>query len=115
LPPKWCEVQVCVDHHVDAGQVEAGLRDPRNQAWIHVGHGRVQLRHAGVDKHSRVGMVDDVHVDGHPLAVGEQVGHEDRGDRRRRDVGCRSVACLTSSIRHGGPPVHLPRRWRGRR
>ena len=43
-----------------------------NQTWIHVGHGRVQLRHTGVDEDARVGMVDDVHVDRHPLALGEQ-------------------------------------------
>src|ERR671935_1073958 len=29
-------------------------------------------------------MVDDVHVDRHPLALGEQVGHEQRRDRGRR-------------------------------
>jgi len=50
-----------------------------NQVWIHAGHRRVQLRHAGVDKHARVGMVDDVHVDRDPLALGEQLGHENRG------------------------------------
>jgi len=33
---------------------------------------RVQLRHAGVDQHTPIGMVDDVHVDWHPLALGEQ-------------------------------------------
>jgi hypothetical protein len=32
----------------------------------------VQLRHAGVDQHARIGMIDDVHVDRHPLALGEQ-------------------------------------------
>ena len=53
------------------------------EAGIHVGHQRVQLRHAGVDQHARIGMVDDVHVDRHPLALGEQVGNADRrnGDR----------------------------------
>jgi hypothetical protein len=30
---------------------------------IEVGHCRVQLRHAGVDQHARIGMADDVHVD----------------------------------------------------
>ena len=45
------------------------------EAGIDVGHRRVQLRHAGVDQHARIGMVDDVHVDRHPLALGEQVGN----------------------------------------
>jgi hypothetical protein len=53
-------------------------------AWIHVHHCRVQLRHAGVDEHARVGMVDEVDVDRHALALGEQLGHEDRRDRQRR-------------------------------
>jgi hypothetical protein len=40
----------------------------------------VQLRHAGVDQHTRIGMVDDMHIDRHPLALGEQVGDEDWRD-----------------------------------
>jgi hypothetical protein len=40
----------------------------------------VQLRYAGVDQHARIGMVDDVHVDRHPLALGEQVGNADWRD-----------------------------------
>jgi hypothetical protein len=35
----------------------------------------VQLRHAGVDQHARIAMVDDVDVNRHPLALGEQVGN----------------------------------------
>jgi hypothetical protein len=84
------EVQVRVDDDVDAGRVEAGLLAQWDQAWIHVRHRRMQLRHAGVDKHPRVGMVDHVHIDRHPLALGEQLGPENRGDGRRRDVTCRS-------------------------
>ena len=47
---------------------------------------RVQLRHAGVDQHAPIGMVDDVHVDRHQLALDEQVGNVDGrdGDRGRR-------------------------------
>jgi hypothetical protein len=43
----------------------------------------VQLRHAGVDQHARIGMVDDVHVDRHPLALRQQVAnaHWRDGDR----------------------------------
>src|SRR5437870_3122508 len=41
------------------------------EARIEVGHRRMQLRHAGVDQHARIGMVDDVHVDRHPLALDE--------------------------------------------
>ena len=77
------EVQVSVDDDVDAGEVEVLLAQ-WTEAGIEVGHRRVQLRHAGVDQHARVGMVDDVHVDGHPLALGEQVGHEERRDCGRR-------------------------------
>jgi hypothetical protein len=40
----------------------------------------VQLRHAGVDKHARIGMVDDVHVDRHSLTLGEKVGNADWRD-----------------------------------
>jgi hypothetical protein len=29
-----------------------------------------------VDQQARIGMVDDVNVHRHPLALGEQVGHE---------------------------------------
>ena len=70
------EVQVCVDDDVDAGEVEVLLAQ-WTEAGIEVGHRRVQLRHAGVDQHARIGMVDDVHVDRHPLALGEQVGNVD--------------------------------------
>ena len=73
------EVQVCVDHDVDAGEVEVLLAQG-TEAGIEVGHRRVQLRHAGVDEHARIGMVDDVHVDRHPLALGEQVGNVDWRD-----------------------------------
>ena len=72
-------VQVGVDDDVDAGEVEVLLAQ-RPEAGIHVGQRRVQLRHAGVDQHARIGMVDDVHVDRHPLALGEQVGNADWRD-----------------------------------
>jgi hypothetical protein len=52
----------------------------RPEAGIEVGRRRVQFRHAGVDQHARVGMVDDVHVDRNPLALGEQVRNADRRD-----------------------------------
>jgi hypothetical protein len=70
------EVQVCVDHDVDAGEIEV-LFAQWTEAGIEVGRRRVQRRHAGVDKHAPVGMFDNVHVDRHPLALGEQVGNED--------------------------------------
>src|SRR4051794_14700347 len=73
------EVQVCVDDNVDAGDVEV-LLTQGVQARIHVGHQRVQLRHACVDEHASIGMVDDVHVDRHQLALGEQVGDVDGPD-----------------------------------
>jgi len=72
-------VQVCVYHDVDASEVEVLLAQ-WTEAWIEVCHRRVQLRHAGVDQHARIGMVDDVHVDCHPLALGEQVGNPDWRD-----------------------------------
>ena len=76
-------MQVRVDDDVDAGQVDVGLLVQRDQSRVHVGHQRVQLRHAGVDEHARIGMVDDVHVDRHPLALGEQVGNADWRDGDR--------------------------------
>ena len=75
-------VQVWIDDDVDAGEIEVLLAQ-RLEAGIHVGHRRVQLRHAGVDQHARIGMVDDVHVDRHPLALGEQVGNADWRDGDR--------------------------------
>src|SRR5512132_2455079 len=73
------EVQVCVDDDVNAGEVEVLLAQWM-EAGIKIGHRRVQLRHASVDQHARIGMVDDVHVDRHPLALGEQVGNADWSD-----------------------------------
>jgi hypothetical protein len=67
------DVQVRVDDHVYAGEIEVLLAQ-RAEAGVHVGHQGVQLRHAGVDQHATVGMVDDVHVDRHQLALGDQVG-----------------------------------------
>ena len=49
------EVQVRVDDDVDAGEVEVLLAQ-RTEAGIEVGDLRVQLRHAGVDEHARIGM-----------------------------------------------------------
>ena len=75
-------VQVSVDDAVDAGEIEVLLAQ-RPEAGIHVGHRRVQLRHAGVNQHARIGMVDDVHIDRHPLALDGKVGNEDRRDGDR--------------------------------
>jgi hypothetical protein len=74
------EVQVRVDDDVDAGEVE-GLLAQWDEAGVHVGHLRVQLRYAGVDQDSGGGMVDDVDVDRPALALDEQLGHEQRRDR----------------------------------
>src|SRR5205823_1723598 len=68
------EVQVRVDHDVDTGDIEVLLAEGE-EAGIEVGHRGVQLRHARVNQHARIGVVDDVHVDRHPLALGEQVGN----------------------------------------
>src|SRR5918996_1251033 len=80
------EVQVCVDDDVDAGEIEVVLAQ-RPEAGIEVGRRRVQLRYAGVNQHARIGMVDDVHVDRHPLPLGEQVGNEDWRDGDRGGGG----------------------------
>ena len=63
------------DPYVDAGEIEVLLAQ-WPQAGMQVGGRRVQLLDAGVDQHAPVGMVDDVHVDRHPLALGKQVGDE---------------------------------------
>ena len=76
------EVQVAIDHDVNAGEVEVVLAQ-RLEARIHVGDQRVQRSQAGVHQHPSIGMVDDMHVDGHPLVPGEQVGDEDRRDGDR--------------------------------
>src|SRR5574337_755661 len=46
------EVQVCVDDDVNAGEVEVLLAQWK-EAGSKIGHCRVQLRHAGVDQHTR--------------------------------------------------------------
>ena len=79
------EVQMCVDDDIDAGEVEVLLAQ-RMEARIHVSHRGVKLRQARVDQHARIGMVDDVHVDRHPLALGEQVSDEDWSDGNRGEV-----------------------------
>ena len=73
-------VQVSVDDDVDAGEVEVLLAQRIEAGIESVHHRRVQLRHAGVDQYACIGMVDDVHVDRHHLALDEQVGNEDRRD-----------------------------------
>jgi len=70
------EVQMCVDDDVNAGKVEVLLAQ-WTETGVHIGYRRVQLRHASIDQHTRIGMVDDVHVDRHPLTLGEQVGNAD--------------------------------------
>jgi hypothetical protein len=57
----------------------------------------VQLRHAGVDQHTPIGMVDDVHIDRHPLALGEQVGNADWRDGDFLFHGSYSTKCSIES------------------
>jgi hypothetical protein len=90
------EVQVCVDDDVNAGEVEALLTQWK-EAGIHIGHRRVQLRHAGVDQHTPLGMVDDVHIDRHPLALGEQVGNANWRDGDFLFHGSYFTNCSTES------------------
>ena len=73
------EMQVRVDHDVDAVEVEVLLAQWK-EAGIEVGHRRMQLRQAGVDQHARIGMVDDVHIDRHQFALSEQVCNTDCRD-----------------------------------
>jgi hypothetical protein len=116
------EVQVCVDDHVDAGEIEVLLAQ-RLEAGIHVGHQRVQLRHAGVDQHARIGMVDDVRVDRHPVTLDEQLGEEERrdggrdGGRRRHPMIVPQPLTMLNRGRafprpHEGHPPTLAIRWR---
>jgi hypothetical protein len=70
---------VRVDDDVDAGEIEVLLAQ-WTKAGIHVGQQRMPLCHAGVDQHSGGGMVDDVHVDRHPLALDVQIGNVDWRD-----------------------------------
>ena len=86
------EVQVCVDDDVDACKVKI-LLTQRTEAVVEVGHRRAQLRHAGIDQHM-YRMVDDMHVNRHPLALREQVGNA--GCRNRdRGVGVQRVSTAT--------------------
>jgi hypothetical protein len=43
-------------------------------------------------------MVDEVNIDRQPLALGEQLGYQDRRDGRRRDLAARSLALPESRI-----------------
>ena len=77
----------------------------RSKSWSlrgrrrdHVGQRRVQLRHAGVDQHARIGMVDDVHVDRHTLTLDVQVANEDRRDGDRGE-GVHRVRARGLSLR----------------
>jgi hypothetical protein len=80
LPPQWSKCRwVLTTMSMPARSKLCVLR--WTEAGIEVRRRRVQLRHAGVDQHARIGMVDHVHVDRHPLALGEQVGHEEWRDR----------------------------------
>jgi hypothetical protein len=98
-------VQVCVDDDVDAGEIEVLLAQ-RLEARIHVGHRRVQLRHAGVDQHACIGMVDDVHVDRHPLALDGKVGNEEwRDGDRGGGVHCVPTATNASTFSTASIPV----------
>jgi hypothetical protein len=106
------EMQVRIDDDVDPGEVEALLAQG-DEAGIHVCHRRMQLRHAGVDQHAPIGMVDDVHGDRHPLALGEQVSNADRrhGDRRGGDHrATRAVAARSIASSHPGTPSMNPSR-----
>ena len=76
-------MQMRVDHDVYAGNVEV-LPVQRIETGIEGGHHRrVQLRHAGVDQYARLRVIDDVHIDGHQLALDMQIGNEDRRDGDR--------------------------------
>jgi hypothetical protein len=92
------EVQVCVDYDVNASEVEVLLAQWM-QAGIKIGHRRVQLRHAGVDQHTRIGMVDDMHVDRHPLAFSKQVGNEDWRDGHLLFHGSYFIKCPIQILR----------------
>ena len=107
------EVQVCVDDDVDPGEIEVLLAQ-WPEAGIEVGHRRVQLLDAGVDQHARIGMVDDVHVDRHPLALGEQVGNADwrdgdRGGGVHRSAILFATTRSTASRYPGIPPMKASR------
>jgi len=106
------EMQVRVDDHVDAAEVKF-LLVQWLEARIHIGHQRVNLGHPRVDQHAAIRMVDDVDIDRHRLAVGEQIGNvdgRDRGLRRsvhrllRRLIGYPSSLLRTSARQvHSGP------------
>src|SRR5205823_3754018 len=105
------EMQVRVDDDVDAGEVERLLAQ-WDEAGVHVGHLRAQLRHAGVDQHAAVGMVDDMDADRPALALDEQLGHQqgrDRGRRRHSPILPPPANCLPSRLLRSGV---MPERWR---
>ena len=103
------EVQVGVDDDVDAGEIEVLLvQGP--EPGIEVGDRRVQLGHAGVDQHARLGVVDDVHVDRHPLVLGEQVGDEDRRHADRGGHAHRALLGASCAPDGSACPI-AARRW----
>src|SRR5205823_9188062 len=111
VAPAVVEVQVRVDDDVDAGEVERLLAQ-RDEAGVHVGHLRAQLRHAGVDQHAGVGMVDDMDADRPAFALDEQLGHQqrrDRGRRRHSPILPPPANCIPCRLLRSGV---IPERWR---
>src|SRR4029453_18253816 len=82
LPPQWSKCRCVLTTMSMPARSKFCLLSGRSRG-SEVGRRRVQLRHAGVDQHARIGMVDNVPVDRHPLALGEQVGNEDWRDGDR--------------------------------
>ena len=59
---------------------------PKSKSWsaqgmeagIHVRHRRMKPGQAGIHQYAGLGVVDDVHVHRHQLALGHQVGNPNR-------------------------------------
>jgi hypothetical protein len=66
-----------------------------------------------VSTSTRASVLDDVHVDRHQLALGEQLGHEDRRDGRRRHLASRALTLHGAWITHRGQLVPVSRSRRG--
>src|SRR5690606_2971708 len=69
-------VQMCVDYNVNTFEIEL-LFVEGGKLWIHISNCWMQLSKAGIDQHTRIGMVDYVYIDWHAFIFNKQLGNED--------------------------------------
>ena len=91
------EVQMGVHDDVDAVGIQT--RIPRMEARVEVRGGGMQLGEAGVDEHARIRVLDDVHVDRHPVVHAAELRdlHRDDRDHAAHRAACRAKRAASPS------------------